>query len=320
MLKFGDVTIAPGEKKRFMLPFTKVPSGQDLGIPMMVVNGRDDGPVFLADGGIHGDEYESGEAIRGLWRDMDPSALRGAFVGVPVVNVPAFEAGQRTTPVDGLNLNRVFPGREDGSLTERLAHCYIEEVVRKCDMGIDLHGGGTVLAISPLVIYRQTGDAAMEEKMRDMSFATGIDLVWKGGGAWGGSLNVAGPQVGVPIITAELGGEGRCLERCVRAQRKLVENLLMHHGMISGTPEARPNCNVIKGTFQTSATGGLYRTTRELRDEVRAGDLLGTIADLFGDVMEEVRAPEDGVIVSQRTFPTINCGDWTVLVGTPGDS
>ena len=83
MLTFGDVTIEPGEKKQFTLPVTQSPSGQSLGFPMVVVNGKHEGPKFLVDGGIHGDEYESAEAIRGTWRDLDPAALHGAFAGVP---------------------------------------------------------------------------------------------------------------------------------------------------------------------------------------------------------------------------------------------
>lgn len=317
MLKFGMVSVQPGEKKKFLLPVTKTPGGQDLGFPMMVVNGKHDGPVLLVDGGIHGDEYESGEAIRGIWRDLDPAQLHGAFVGVPVVNIPAFEAGRRGSLIDGLNMNRVFPGNENGFLTERLAYHYMNEVVVKCDMGIDLHGGGTVLAISPVVIYREMEDKAMEAKVREMALATGIDLIWRGGGKWGGCMNVEGPRAGVPVVTPELGGEGRCLEQFVQAQRELVENLMRYYKMISGTPQSPKTRMFVRGTFQSCSVGGLYRTTKGLRDQVAEGEVVGRIFDPLGDLLEEVRAPYDGIIVSQRTFGTIHGGDWTVLIGKP---
>ena len=92
MLIFGNNEINPGKKTKFMLPITNHPSGNEIGFPMMVVNGINDGPVLLVDGGIHGDEYESGEAIRQIWNNLDPMELNGSFVGVPVVNVPSFEA------------------------------------------------------------------------------------------------------------------------------------------------------------------------------------------------------------------------------------
>lgn len=317
MLTFGTETIAAGEKKAFFLPVSKMPAGHDLGFPMMVVNGAGDGPTLLVDGGIHGDEYESGEAIRAIWRDTDPADLNGAFVGVPVVNVPSFEAGRRASPVDGINMNRIFPGRREGFMTEQLAFHYFNEIVMKCDMGLDLHGGGTALAISPTVIYRQMDDEDMESRLRELALATGIDIVWKGGGAWGGSLNLAAPRAGVPVVTAEVGGEGRCLETFVQQQRVLVENVMRNYEMIPG-PATEPAERVfVRGTFQPCSTGGLYRTRVELRDRVAEGQLLGTISDLFGEVLEEVRAPHDGIVVSQRTFATIHPGDWTAFVGAP---
>lgn len=94
-LKFRDILIEPGEKKKTYMAVTQTPGGQPLGFPLMVANGTKDGPILLVDGGAHGDEYESGEAIRAIWRDLDPGVLCGASVGVPVVNVPAFEAGRR---------------------------------------------------------------------------------------------------------------------------------------------------------------------------------------------------------------------------------
>lgn len=320
MLTFGDFTIEPGEKKKFLLPATKAPDGQPLGFPMMVVNGAEPGPKLLVDGGVHGDEYESGEAIRAIWRDLDPASLKGAFVGVPVVNVPSFEAGRRAAPVDGINMNRIFPGKKDGFQTEQMAHHYFNEIVIKCDMGLDLHGGGTTLAISPTVIYREMEDKAMEERLRELAFATGIDIIWKGGGTWGGSLNLAAPRQGVPVITAEVGGEGRCLEHFVQQQRDLIENVMKHYGLIDGVAAEPDERILVRGTFQPCTTGGMYRTKVELRDRVTRGQVLGTIYDLFGEILEDIEAPHDGIIVSQRTFPTIHCGDWTVLVGAPTET
>ncbi len=317
MLIFGNNEINPGKKTKFMLPITNHPSGNEIGFPMMVVNGINDGPVLLVDGGIHGDEYESGEAIRQIWNNLDPMKLKGAFVGVPVVNVPAFEAGRRSTPIDGINMNRVFPGKKDGFLTEQLAYQYFNKIVLKCDLGLDLHGGGVPLAISPCVIYRELKDKKIESKLKELAFSTGIDIIWKGGGTWGGSLNIAAPLAGIPIVTAEVGGEGRCLAEFVDQQRQLIENVMINYNMIEGSETGNKKRTIIRGTFQPCTKGGMYCPKVELREIVTKDQLLGTIINLFGDVIEEIRATCDGIIVSQRTFPTIQCGEWTVLVGNP---
>jgi predicted deacylase len=315
-LKFRDMVIEPGEKKKAYLAVTQTPGGQPLGFPLMVVNGAKDGPILLVDGAVHGDEYESGEAIRAIWRELDPGTLRGAFVGVPVINVPAFEAGRRASPVDGINMNRVFPGKLDGFQTEQLAYYFYNDVLVKCDMVIDMHGGGIALAISPTVIYREMGGDELQAKAKELAYATGVDLVWRGGGKWGGAINVEGMRAGKPTVTVELGGEGRCLDQFVEAQRKAVENVMKYYKMIPGVPDLPKARIIAPGSFDFSTKGGLFRTKKQLRDLVKKGEVVATISDLFGDVVEEIRAPHDGIIVSQRTFATIHAGEWTVFVGT----
>ncbi|MBW2148357.1 MAG: succinylglutamate desuccinylase/aspartoacylase family protein [Deltaproteobacteria bacterium] len=316
VLKFRDIAIASGEKKKTYMAVTQTPGGQPLGFPLMVVNGKKNGPILLVDGAVHGDEYESGEAIRAIWRDLDPGALAGAFVGVPVINVPAFEAGRRANPIDGINMNRIFPGKLEGFISEQLAYYFYHEILIKCDMVIDMHGGGIALAISPTVIYREIGSDELQARAKELAYATGVDLVWKGGGKWGGSINVEGMRAGKPTITVELGGEGRCLDEFVLAQRKAIENVMKYYKMIHGEPELPKERIIAPGTFGFSTKGGLFRTTKQLRDLVKKGEVIGTISDLFGEIVEEIKAPHDGIIVSQRTFPTIHAGEWTVYVGT----
>ena len=315
-LKLREITIEPGEKKKAYMAVTQTPGGQPLGFPLMVVNGTKEGPILLVNGAVHGDEYESGEAIRAIWRDLDPKALSGVFVGVPVVNVPAFEAGRRSNPIDGINMNRIFPGKLDGFLSEQLAYYFYHEILEKCDMVVDMHGGGVALAISPTVIYREMGSDELQAKAKELAYATGVDLVWRGGGKWGGAINVEGMRAGKPTITVELGGEGRCLDKFVDAQRKAIENVMKYYKMIPGVPDLPKERIIAPGSFDFSTKGGLLRTKKQLRDLVKKGEVIATISDLFGDVVEEIKAPHDGIIVSQRTFPTIHAGEWTVFVGT----
>lgn len=315
-LKFKDITIEPGEKRKEYLAVTQTPGGQPLGFPLMVVNGKADGPILLVHGAVHGDECESGEAIRKMWRRLDPETLAGTFVGVPIVNVPAFEAGSRCNPADGINMNRVFPGKLEGFLTEQLAYYYYNEILIKCDMVLDMHSGGIPLSISPTVVYRQMFSEELQKKSEELAYATGIDLVWRGGGKWRGSLNIEGMAAGKPTVTVEHGGEGRCLEEYVDAHHKVIDNVMKYYKMIPGEPDLPKERIIAPGSFGFAKKGGLYRNKKQIRDLVKKDEVIGTISDLFGDVVEEVKAPYDGIIVSQRTFPNIHAGDWTAFVGT----
>ena len=314
-LKFRDIIIEPGEKKKAYMATIQTPGGQPLGFPLMVVNGAKAGPILLVCGAVHGDEYESGEAVRAIWRDLDPKSLRGAFVGVPVVNVPAFEAGRRANPVDGINMNRAFPGKLDGFTSEQLAYHFFHEVLLKCDMVMDMHGGGVALAISPTVIYREMGSDELRARAKELAYATGVDLVWRGGGKWGGTIDAEGMHAGKPTITVEIGGEGRCLAEFVDAQRNAIENVMKHYRMIPGVPDLPQERIIAPGDFNFSTKGGLFRTKKQLRDLVKRGEVIATVSDLFGDIAEEIKAPLDGIIVSQRTYATIHPGEWTVYVG-----
>ncbi|MEU3938128.1 M14 family metallopeptidase, partial [Streptomyces sp. NPDC029044] len=110
MYSIGPLTVAPGERAHGLIPVGTSSYGVELGIPLIVVNGVQDGPVLCVDAGVHGDEYDGQEAIRRVLAEIDPATLRGTIVGIPCLNTPAFEAAARASGIDHLNLNRIFPG------------------------------------------------------------------------------------------------------------------------------------------------------------------------------------------------------------------
>ena len=119
----------------------------------MVVNGIQSGPVFSVSGGVHGDEYEGPLAIMDLFRQLKVEDLNGTFVGLVVANVPAFEAGTRCSPLDGLNLARIFPGNEYGSITEKIAFWMGDCLIRHSDYYIDLHSSGSDMEMPQMCGY-----------------------------------------------------------------------------------------------------------------------------------------------------------------------
>jgi len=316
IFQVGNMKVEPGDKQCGRVEIGRRPDGSQIYIPVMIANGAGDGPALNVSSGCHGDEYEGSVAIRRWWKALDPQALRGVFLGVPVINVLAYEAGTRQSWIDHTNLNRVYPGNPTGFITERLAHIYLNEVVYKADMVMDLHGGGNIQIMGHQVIWRTNpGGPEVTEKAFKLAKATGWKYIWKGSGTWGGTVTIEALKKGIPALTVEAGGEGRCLEPIVQDFEKLIGNVMKTYKMIDGQPETADKLIMFQGSFLHCNVGGLYTQKVGLHERVKEGQELATIEDLFGEVVETIRAPFDGIVSSKRTFPTVNPGDWALQVG-----
>lgn len=313
-LNFGSLKVRPGEKQCGPLVISKRPDGTDIFVPLMVVHGARPGPTLFLDSAIHGDEYEGSEAIRRLYRELDPARLKGAVIGVPVMNPLAYEAGTRVSPPDTLNLNRAWPGKEHGFFTEQLAY-QIMQVARQADYAVDCHGGGNIMSLAPVAIYRDTGDPEVARRARELVRATGLDLVWVGSGGFANTFALEMQKLGIPATCVEILGEGRAREEVTRQFHGLFRNVLRWLKMIPGTPRLPRRVIEYEGTFINARHGGFYQQTVELRRRVRRGQLCGTVSDLYGQVLEEIRAPHDGIVASKRTFGTLPPGGWTLMIG-----
>jgi predicted deacylase len=303
--------LAPGTKARGWLPVSRRPGGGEIAIPWMAIRGAADGPVLAVNGSVHGDEYEGGEAIRQLWAELDPTRLRGTWIGVPAVNVAAYEIANRFSPLDGLNLNRVFPGDATPTVSGMVARRYFHDVVARCVAVLDLHSGGNPLSMLPLVGYSEAspGSLALAEH-------TGLDVLWRFPPSWPGSLCVAASAAGVPTITPEIGNDGRLDPQATALTREVVLNVMRALGLVEGRPAPpRRRRRVVRGSYVPASVGGLFQPAVRLGDEVKRGQRVATIRDVFGDVVEEITAPVDGLVCSYRTIPPIMPGDQTVLVG-----
>ena len=317
-LTVGTAAAAPGARADGVIPVTRRPGGEALGIPVIVVNGAGDGPVLWIDGAIHGDEPEGPLSIHKLLQQVDPAALRGAVVCVPVHNVPAFEAQQRGNPFDGFtyDMNRIYPGREGGYPSERVAWAHWQAMQGCADMLIAIHSGGAHSYLATAQFYNGT------EAGLDMAKAMGPtwDLILKPLGS-SGSPPAAMASIGKPAITVELGGICATLPDEFHANGAALcdayLNVLRHFGMIDGqaTYATQWGLGVQRtvlagvGGFFVPAEGVRYRTP------IAANTLLARIHDLYGNVIEEVRAPCDGQIFGMRTQPCVFQGDWAVFFG-----
>lgn len=278
--------------------------------------GKHPGPHLLIIGGVHGDEFEPMAAIRRLMTSISPDLLHGKLTLVPVVNEPAFRLGQRVGD-DGLDLARTCPGRPDGSMTERIAHD-LSQLIRSCDLMIDLHTGGTRLVVLPLSGYMLHPDAEILERQRRMARAFGLPLVWGTDYRFEGrSLSVA-RDAKVPAIYCEYEGGGRLNPEGTTAYFHGCLSVMSEFGLLASLPKivGEPKW-VVEDTQQGSGqmqtnhpttTAGFFDPKVKLGDYIHEGDELGVVLDVLGKQAEVIRARYSGMVIVLHTFARIEAG------------
>lgn len=299
--------LAPGRHQlRYLVPGTSLPDGSPLAIPLTVLVGRNPRPRLAAIAGVHGNEYPGPLALLELARELDPATIEGTLVLVPFANPLAVNAGARVTPEDGVNLNRVFPGDPNGTLTFRLAHALVEGIVQDADLAVDLHSAEATGVMMPMAGFReQTGPVA--ETSARAAAAFGLEMDWMM--RWApGTLSTALNQRGIPAVGCEIGGGGIASPEDVRLYRDGVMRL------VRGEEREMPReVEVMEDV--TAPTGGLLDIQVNLREEVRAGQLLARVLDPWGERIAAVEAPLDGRVVHQRLFRQVRAGETIVSVG-----
>ncbi|MGQ0551199.1 MAG: succinylglutamate desuccinylase/aspartoacylase family protein [Armatimonadota bacterium] len=324
---FQITQIPPGSTRRLELVIDHLPDGQRLSFPTLIARGAQPGKTLLALGAVHGDEYEGTAAIQDTFSRLDPAAMRGTFVGIPVMNGPAFVAAQREGHWDQLNLARVFPGSASGSPTMRIAHAFREHLLPQADLLLDLHSGGNAYAIKHLAGY-QLRDGEVGRIQREAAIAFGADLVWGTGGLPGRTLSAAG-EIGIPAIYVEMRGEGRCRPEDLARATQGLRHVLAYLGIVGGSyPTGRPRYVVEmptpgSGHLQVdhpSPTSGIFVPAVGLWERIHAGQPLGQVRHPDGTVLAEVASARDGRVLFLRTLPRVFAGDALAFVlAVPSD-
>jgi predicted deacylase len=286
-----------------------------------VVNHGLPGPQLLITGGVHGDEFEPPLAIRRLIDQPELSALRGRLTLVPVVNAAAFRRGNRVAE-DGLDLARTCPGRADGSITERTAHA-LTALIRSADYYIDLHTGGTALAVWPMTGYMLHPRSDVREKQRALARTFNLPVVWGTDPHLDGrSLSVA-RDANIPAIYAEYQGGGRCSPRGIEAYIDGCLNVMVTLNMID---RRLPPPKVLlfveddrqgSGHMQRchpSPAGGCFEPAVTLGQPVEAGQPLGQIVDPLTGERHTVLSEQTGRVLVLRTFPLVKPGDSLAVI------
>ena len=307
-------------KEKTYVDITVLPDGSTVRLPLMMVHGREPGKIMLVLGAIHGDEHEGPQAIRELFDALEARQLVGKFVGVPVANPPAHRVSRRESPIDHLNLARIFPGSSKGSVSERIAY-NIAKMISISDFLIDLHSSGTNLDSPTLCGYCAIkGEAGRISKETAVVF--GVPVVWEhpSGVPPGRTLSVAAER-GIPSLYTETSGGGWLSKDTVLCYKNGVLNVMKYLGMLPGSkPETGKVKHYIVGGGDldkdsvTAATSGFLLSHVETMDQVRQGEILGRIIDPLGETLQEIRAPSDGYIVFKKANPIVYCGESVYLL------
>lgn len=315
-----------GQQVRGWVAVGELNSGTAVRIPVRIAHGAAPGPVVGMDAMLHGDEYNGYAVINRLFDELDPGQLSGTLIGIPVANPFALHANARVHALEyeRLNLNRVFPGTPNGFQMERLAYLLFEEGVRRSDAWLDFHEGGRDFLARYLIVGEDSGAAEADIEIARW-FGQGIPITLdaltpeRRRLGRGGTITTQARDIGKRALGIELGGGGTLHERFVELGVAGTRNVLRGLACLPGgvaTPPDAPVQHLSRETFwPRPAHGGFFEQDVELGDVVAKDEVVGRVRDLFGAVVEEVRAPFDAVILDTRHTATIQTGEWTVKCG-----
>lgn len=313
-LSVAGLDAAPGERASGMVEVDL--GGVCVSIPLVLVCGRRPGPRVAVTAGVHGAEYVSIAALRQVAMNLDPDRVVGSLVAVLISNPAAFASRSiYVNPLDGLNLNRVFPGDPAGGPSERLAAWLFQTVIAPSDRYLDLHCGDMNEALVPFTGLEATGDPAIDDIALAMALAYGLDYVVFG--PLPGSTTTAAAAAGIPSVLAEVGGQGRWPVADVRRHADGLWRALAAAGLLPGVdsrPE-RPSQRLTRDVWLRADVGGCFHPAVDVGQAVRAGQVIGEIQDAFGVVLRTIEAPIDGVVLFLVTSLAMNAGDPLLAIG-----
>lgn len=278
-------------------------------IPIVCIK-NGDGPTALLVAGSHGDEYEGQVALGKLARETRADDVQGRLIILPAVNFPAVEAGRRVSPLDGGNLNRLFPGDAAGSPTQMIAHYVSDVLLPIADLVIDLHSGGRSLHYLPCALMRPAKTEEEAAGLIDLMKAFGAPITSISDGSGGGgstTLSAVAQMLGIPVLTAELGGGATLSRQGQHLAEQGLRRVLKHFGILPRTlAEAGSRTRLMRvdgrGAFTYATHKGIFEPAAELGETVAAGQPAGVIHPIDWPLRsaETVQFRQSGLVACRR--------------------
>ncbi len=325
---FSLEAIEPGSSKRMRVRVAELPEGTWVEYGVMVVRGTEPGPVVYLGAAFHGDEVAGVEVVGRLATEVSPDLLRGTLIVVPVQNPLAFQVQHRyfvghmlRSPMDQNPADpwASFPGSANGNLASKLAHSLYDKFMRHCNFMIDIHTPTSGGRYAPFAFLPPTRCGETVHQAEALARAFGADYILANDkGMYVGDMNphTVLAERGIPAFGVEIGEGGRIDEADVACGLRGVRNVLRAVEMLPGEIENLGRQCVIRTMNVIRATrGGLLRLHVKLNDSVEQGQVVATVTNTYGDLIEEIAALASGPVVRVSTFPTVSSGERVVQLG-----
>ncbi|MFM8174091.1 MAG: succinylglutamate desuccinylase/aspartoacylase family protein [Pirellulaceae bacterium] len=322
----------PGRQQGFL----RVPYSHNLGgwaqvmIPITTI-ARGEGPTVLVLGGNHGDEYQGQVAAMNLARTLKPEELRGRLILIPSLNFPAAQAATRLSPLDGMNLNRAFPGTPDGPVTSQIAHYLTHTLFPMSDVVIDIHSGGRGMEFVPCAHMHVVEDLDQRRRMMEAMLAWGTDFAFLYADIAGtGLLPVEAENQGKLVVTTELGGGEGVSAAVHRIAQKGLRQVLIHVGLLAGDLPSRrqlglPETILVEAlegdNYLMAPRSGILEMMADLGAWLKQGDPIGALHDLEQPDRQPamITSPRDGYLICHRVPCRTQQGDCIAVIAQPAD-
>ncbi|MDF1695134.1 MAG: succinylglutamate desuccinylase/aspartoacylase family protein [Saprospiraceae bacterium] len=311
LIEHLDVSVTPrGHTRYYWLKLISDGFGSPINVPVIIARGIGEGPVLGVTAAVHGNELNGIPVIQRLFNEVDATELRGTIVGIPVVNIPAFIRKKRRFN-DGVDLNHIMPGKEDGNVSEVYAYRFVDRIVKHFDYLLDLHTASTGRINS----YYIRADMEIPT-VRRMALLQNADIIVHNPPS-DGTLRGAADDLDIPAITLEVGNPSTFQKRLIRSGVEGVHNVLCHLNMVDDEIIEVEKDTVICSSSRWIYTdiGGLLTVNVELRQIVQKGEKIAELRNVFGTKIKEYFAPEAGIVIGKSVSPVNQSGGRILHLG-----
>ena len=326
MFKVGTAEAERGGIGRGGIHVGELAMGSSLDIPVLVIRGAKEGPVFWINGAVHGDEINGFMAVRTLAADLNPAELAGTVVATPLSNPLAVQWRNKVNPYDFLDMDQQFPGNAAGQYSQRAAHALFSEVRDKADYLVNFHTGATPFAARPYTVYKASNamkpEVARDVEMLALAFGARancrVDLATATGeipGGVSGALDIQCALAGIPAFMAEIGSGGVFQADNIAFAAAGLKNIMRRLGMIAGevTP-GKGQVKITKRAFLYGNLGGFLTMEAAPGDILSKGQVIARTVDLFEE-RERIAVDRDSYVLMARANPVVHTGDRVAFLG-----
>jgi predicted deacylase len=307
-LIINGVRVRPGQALNINIAIARLPTHTLIDLPIFIRRAKEDGPIVLISGGVHGDEINGIVAVRRMLEEEVINPIKGTIIFIPLVNIYGFLSNSRTFP-DGRDLNRSFPGSKKGSLASQIAFIITNDIIPLIDYGLDFHTGGRMLSNYPQIRVDFKDKKGMElSKAFGPHFILNSPHIDK-------SFRKEAFKSKKHILVYE-GGESMRLDDLAVEEAVLgTKRMLAYLGMIDMPFEQKTSIVIKESSWVRAKLSGIFTSSVKLGDEVRRGQVLAKISDPYGQIKIPLKAMRSGHVVGLNNNPVVNAGDALVHVG-----